>query len=193
MTGTHSLIRLAARVAAAALTMAVLVVLVHPTGSGAQTTGTVPLNPAHVGATAEDFFDEGDCAGTEVAAGEALWHFVIPNNADFTSLTVTFQDAGTITLGPGDFGPPDDSHAFVTTGADDVLLSGTANFSTDGPSSPSFFNLSHTCIGEKVTTTTSPTTTPTTPTTPTTGPTPPTVVPSAQPATPVAGQPTFTG
>ena len=91
MTGTHSLIRLAVRVAAAALTMAVLVVLVHPTAGGAQTTGTVPLNPAHVGATAPDFFDEGDCAGTDVAPGDALWHFVIPNNADFTSLTVTFR------------------------------------------------------------------------------------------------------
>jgi hypothetical protein len=193
MMGTRSSIRFAARVAAAALTMAVVLVLVHPTGGGAQTTGTVPLNSDHEGATAEEFFNEDECAGADVAPGEDLWHFVMPNNANFTSLTVTFQDAGTITLGSGEFGPPNDSHAFVTTGADDVLLSGTANFSTNGPSSPRFFNLSHACPGEVTPTTP---TSPTTPTTPTTGPTRPTVAPSAQPAPParpVAGQPTFTG
>jgi hypothetical protein len=92
--------------------------------------------------TNSGFPDKGDCVGSPAQWG---WHFVLPNAAaSFVSLTVTFQTAGTITLGAGDFGPPTDQHAYVYTATDDTLLSASAEVSGGDVA---FFNLSHVCAG----------------------------------------------
>ncbi len=109
--------------------------------------GTVPLNPAHVGAT-NPGFGTGDCpappAGQEGWYG---WHFIMPGNNNFTSLTVTFQNAGTFSANPFPGGvfvaSPDNSHAYIWTPGPDTLLSGSAT--SDGNNN--FFNLSHVCGG----------------------------------------------
>jgi hypothetical protein len=84
--------------------------------------------------------DVADCPGSPAQYG---WHFIVPgNDAVFVSLTVTFEDAGTITI--TDFGPPSDKHAYVYTPTADTLLSGTATISGGDEK---FFVLSHTCNG----------------------------------------------
>jgi hypothetical protein len=127
-----------------------------PLNSGALQVVTVPLNPAHVGAT-NPGFQQGTCP-TPPAGQEGWWgwHFIMPENNNFTSLSVTFQNAGTFSADPFPgtvfVAHPDNSHAYIWTPAPDTLLAGSAT--SDG--SNSFFNLSHVCPG-----TTSPTNTPT--------------------------------
>lgn len=109
---------------------------------------TVPLNPAHVGAE-NPGFGVGSCptppAGQEGWFG---WHFLMPANNNFTSLSVTFQEAGTFTANPFPgsvfVAHPDNSHAYIWTPTGDKLLSGSAT--SDGTNS--FFNLSHVCPGD---------------------------------------------
>jgi hypothetical protein len=108
---------------------------------------TVPLNNAHIGAT-NPGFSTGECpnppAGQEGWYG---WHFIMPGNNNFTSLTVTFANAGTYSASPfpGDVfvASPDNSHAYIWTPGPDTLLSGSAT--SDGDNK--FFNLSHVCPG----------------------------------------------
>lgn len=112
-------------------------------------TGNVDLNPAHVGAV-NSAFQQGSCptppTGQEAWYG---WHFIMPANADFAALSVTFQSAGTFTANPFPgsvfVAHPDNSHAYIWTPTDDKLLSGTATYSSDKKNPPDFFNLSHTC------------------------------------------------
>ena len=108
----------------------------------------VPLNSSHVGAVNSEFQVDTCPAPPEGQEDWYGWHFIMPGNNNFTALTVTFQDAGTFTADPfpGDvfIAHPDESHAYIWTETDDVLLSGSAM--SDG--SNSFFNLSHTCPGE---------------------------------------------
>lgn len=108
---------------------------------------TVPLNPSHIGA-ANPGFGLGSCpvppAGQEGWWG---WHFIMPANNNFTSLTVTFQNAGTFSADPFPGGVfvahPDESHAYIWTPGPDVLLGGVATSSGTNE----FFNLSHVCVG----------------------------------------------
>ena len=118
--------------------------------------GTIPLNPAHVGAVGSQFNQ--DCTGLPrpLQPGEVAWHFVLPQTIlrgsptpenVFDVLRVTFQSAGLITLTT--FGPPSAAHAYVFTPTDDTLLAGDANIG-ELPGSPvtlreQRFNLSHTC------------------------------------------------
>lgn len=108
---------------------------------------TVPLNPAHVGAT-NPGFGAGTCP-TPPAGQEGWWgwHFIMPNNNTFTSLTVTFASAGTFSASPFPgsvfVASPDNSHAYIWTPGPDTLLGGSAT--SDG--SNTFFNLSHVCPG----------------------------------------------
>ena len=123
---------------------------------------TVLLNPSHVGATNPGFGV--DSCPTPPAGQEGWWgwHFIMPENNNFTSLSVTFQNAGTFTADPFPGGVfvahPDNSHAYIWTPTPDTLLAGSAT--SDGDNS--FFNLSHVCPGSTVPTNT-PTNTPTDP------------------------------
>ena len=137
-----------------------------PLSSAALQSATVPLHQDHVGAT-NPGFNPGSCP-TPPAGKEGWWgwHFVMPSNNNFTSLTVTFQNAGTFSADPfpGVFvAHPDNSHAYIWTPGPDTLLGGSAT--SDGDNT--FFNLSHVCAG---TPTETPTPTPTDP--PTETPTP---------------------
>src|SRR4029453_15504014 len=71
-----------------------------PLGSAALQSSTVPLHESQIGATNPGFGVD-DCppppAGQEGWWG---WHFVMPNNNNFTSLSVTFQNAGTFSADP---------------------------------------------------------------------------------------------
>jgi hypothetical protein len=129
-----------------ALLLILMSVLVRPTLAQ----DLVALNPAHVGIVNSEF-GQGTCptppAGQEDWYG---WHFVMPGNNNFTSLTVTFENAGTFTASPFPGGVPgnpvfvshpDASHAYIWTPTDDKLLSGEAT--SDGANN--FFNLSHVC------------------------------------------------
>src|SRR5690606_10440916 len=108
----------------------------------------VPLNPSHVGTTNSGFGTIGECP-TPPAGQEGWWgwHFIMPANNNFTSLSVTFQNAGTFSADPFPGGVfvahPDNSHAYIWTPTDDVLLAGSATSS----GSNNFFNLSHVCPG----------------------------------------------
>ncbi len=116
-------------------------------------TGGVSLNPAHVGVV-NNTFSQGSCptppSGQEGWYG---WHFLMPNNANFTSLSVTFQNAGTFSANPFPgsvfVASPDNSHAYIWTPTNDTLLAGTATYETtgQGTSTPDKFNLSHVCPG----------------------------------------------
>jgi len=111
----------------------------------------VPLNGSHVGAT-NPGFTEGSCPtppeGQETWYG---WHFIMPANEDFTSLSVTFASAGTFSADPFPGGvfvaDPDNSHAYIWTPTPDTLLGGSATSETkDGePGTQTKFNLSHVC------------------------------------------------
>jgi hypothetical protein len=106
----------------------------------------VTLNPAHVGSTAAGFPTQDDDCGN--GPNEDGWHFIAPANVNFTSLHLEFDVNGSpliIDLGPGDFGPPDDSHAFVSTPVGAVLTAGSGT--TDAATPQGTFNLSHTCPG----------------------------------------------
>ncbi len=114
-----------------------------PGNANAQT--SVPLhqsNVVHPGAAAADKCPTPP-SGEEGWYG---WHFVLPANANFESLSVTFASAGTISADPfpGSFvSTPDASHAYIWTPTADTLQSGTAT--TDADPAPAFFNLSGTC------------------------------------------------
>ena len=150
----------------------------------------VTLNPAHVGATAAGFPNQDDDCGN--GPNEDGWHFIAPANVNFTSLHLEFDVNGSpliIDLGPGDFGPPDDSHAFVSTPVGAVLTAGSGT--TDAATPQGTFNLSHTCPGTPPTSQ-PPTTPPTTP--PTSPPTePPTSPPTEPPTTPPTSEPSTSG
>jgi hypothetical protein len=107
---------------------------------------TVPLNSSHVGATGDTFGSVGTCPTPVGKEGYYGWHFIMPQNNNFTSLTVTFQNAGTFSADPFPGGVfvahPDNSHAYIWTPTPDVLLSGSATSS----GSNRFFNLSHVCL-----------------------------------------------
>jgi hypothetical protein len=124
--------------------LVVLLVLVGATAVMAQ--GTVPLNPSHVGATNPGFEVDSCPTPPEGQEGWWGWHFVMPGN-NFTSLTVTFQTAGTFSANPfpGDVfvAHPHNQHAYIWTPTSDTLLAGSAT--SDG--SNTFFNLSHVCAG----------------------------------------------
>lgn len=112
---------------------------------------TVYLNPSHVGTTNSGFYPKGDCP-TPPAGQEGWWgwHFILPGNENFTSLSVTFASAGTFTADPfpGVFvAHPDNSHAYIWTPTDDTLLGGSATFASDAKNPPDKFNLSHVCPG----------------------------------------------
>jgi hypothetical protein len=135
--------------------------------------GPVSLNPAHVGATHAGFAAKGSCptppTGEENWYG---WHFIMPANENFTSLSVTFLSAGTISANPfpgvAFVASPDSSHAYVWTPTADTLLAGSGM--TDGTKTE--FNLSHVCAPDSGPTPT------TTPVTPTNTPVPPTDTPT---------------
>ncbi len=116
----------------------------------------VNLQKSHEGKTASEFQSQEDDCGND--AGEDGWHFVAPSNAEFTSMTLTFD----LLEGPDlvvmlddnpdtEFGKPDDpddnNHAYVVTPAGATLLSGTATVAQDDIQHD-FFVLSHTCPGE---------------------------------------------
>jgi hypothetical protein len=108
---------------------------------------TVPLHSSHVGAT-NPGFGTGSCP-TPPPGQEGWWgwHFVMPSNNNFTSLSVTFQNAGTFSANPFPGGVfvahPDNSHAYIWTPGPDTLLAGSATSDGDNRS----FNLSHVCPG----------------------------------------------
>ena len=162
--------------------------------------GNVPLNPAHVGAQNSTFPDAGTETCPTPPAGQAGWwgwHFLMPANNNFTSLSVTFQSAGTFSASPFPgsvfVATPDASHAYIWTPTDDILTAGSATSS----GSNSFFNLSHTCPGTEPPETVTPTSTPT-PVTATPTNTPVTATPTNTPVTatptntPVTATPTNT-
>lgn len=104
------------------------------------------LNPSHINAT-NPGFEVGTCptppAGQEGWFG---WHFINPSE-NFTSLTVTFQNAGTFSADPFPgtvfVSHPHGSHAYIWTPTADTLLS--ASGTSDGTNTQ--FNLSHVCAG----------------------------------------------
>lgn len=114
----------------------------------------IPVNPAHVGALAANYYKPGEtCYYPEgVLPGTVdAWHFIAPQNANFTSLEVTFDLTGdddadvTRTLGDA-VQMPDASHAYVVTDPGARLLSGTATLDKDVQ--PNNFQLSHACPAE---------------------------------------------
>lgn len=109
----------------------------------------VPLNSSHVGAT-NPGFTIGSCpTPPQGQEGWYGWHFVMPANNNFTSLSVTFQNAGTFSANPFPgtvfIAHPDPSHAYIWTPGPDTLTGGTAT--SDGDNK--FFNLSHVCPGSE--------------------------------------------
>ena len=164
-----------------------------PLNTGALQAGTVPLNSDHIGATNPGF--QQDTCPTPPAGQEGWWgwHFIMPGNNNFTSLSVTFQNAGTFSANPFPgtvfVAHPDNSHAYIWTPTPDTLVAGSAT--SDGDNT--FFNLSHVCPGS--TSTNTPTNTPTdTPTnTPTNTPTDtPTNTPTNTPTDTPTNTPTNT-
>jgi LPXTG-motif cell wall-anchored protein len=116
------------------------------------------LNPAHVGAFAATFNQE--CTGpfNPLPAGTDGWHFVLPGQGEFQSITLNYSGgvtAGPITSttaqsGPGWTGFLDSAgqggglkHAYVFTSPVGLQLLGGTATTTAGDS----FNLSHTCSG----------------------------------------------
>ena len=122
--------------------------LVSVTAAMAEEPVVVPLNTAHEGDT-NPGFEVGECPTPPVGQeGWWGWHFIMPNN-NFTSLSVTFETAGTFSADPFPGGvfvaDPDNSHAYIWTPTPDKLLAGSAT--SDGDNK--FFNLSHVCPGAK--------------------------------------------
>ena len=82
-----------------------------------------------------------ECAEADVEAGQVVWHFIINNSStDNQTLTVTFQNAGTITQSPDKVVDSFVLHYDFTTGSPDTLLSAVS--SGDGN-----LRLSHICDG----------------------------------------------
>ena len=143
-----------------------------PVSAAALQGATIPLNDSHVGATNPGFSE--DSCPTPPAGQEGWfgWHFIMPENNHFTSLSVTFQHAGTFSADPFPgsvfVAHPDNSHAYIWTPTADTLLAGSAT--SDGDNT--FFNLSHVCPGSDPTNT------------PTNTPVPPTSTPTSTPSYP---------
>ncbi len=168
------------RTAPRALAVTAMVAAAITLAAGPAFAADVTLHPAHVGATAAGFPNQDDDCGS--GPNEDGWHFIAPGNVNFTSLHLEFDVDGSplvIDLGPADFGPPDDSHAFVSTPAGAVLTAGSGT--TDEATPQDTFVLSHTCPGTPPTTS-PPTTGPPTTQPPTTEP-PTTEPPTTQPPT----------
>jgi len=130
-----------------AVLTAVLVGTSQLAGDSARAQSVVPLNAGHVNSVHPGDTATGTCpappAGQESWYG---WHFVMPSNEDFATLSVTFSAAGTISADPfpGAFvSQPDSSHAYIWTPTADTLLAGSAT--TEATPAPGFFNLSSTC------------------------------------------------
>jgi len=88
-----------------------------------------------------------DCAGLDLQPGEVLWHFVhtMTDGTDLPStLTATFQDAGTITVNgySNGGGTAEVMYDITTTTGTDTLLSASDTITNDG-----LLNLSHICQG----------------------------------------------
>ena len=82
-----------------------------------------------------------ECAEADVEAGQVLWHFIINNSTtDDQTLTVTFENAGTMTQGPDKVVDEFVLHYNFITGSPDTLLSAVS--SGDGN-----LRLSHICDG----------------------------------------------
>jgi len=134
------------RIGAVALVLAMMASMLL--GAVAIAADPVPLHSSHVGTTNSGFTPVGTCP-TPPAGQEGWWgwHFIMPGNNNFTSLSVTFQNAGTFSADPFPGGAfvahPDNSHAYIWTPTDDTLLAGSAT--SDGKNT--FFNLSHVCPG----------------------------------------------
>lgn len=109
------------------------------------------LAEQHHGAVASDVENRTDCPRPAGHENDTVWHLILNSNDNFDELWVTFESEGEVHYTAGDFGPPDDSHAYVYThGSDDVLLDGVANVEGDETT----FVLSHVCVGSQTTTTT---------------------------------------
>ena len=131
-------------------------------------TVVLPLHNSHEGANADDFESSG-CAkdGQVPPAGTTRWVFVLQHNdADFVSLTLSFKTlAGTTTTitipNAGDAYPDGittngTSKAWVITPSGWTLLTGSSVVS--GPTTATYFNLTHTCVGVSTTPSPSPST-----------------------------------
>jgi len=130
-----------------------------------------------------------DCPNWAVGDAQDSFHFVTDAQYKFTSLTVEFS-TGTVTLTTGQFGPPDDGHAYVEAPAGATLVNAWATLDpVPAAGSPAAdFQLSHVCVGTPVTTTT-PATVTTTPATVTTTPATVTTTPASVLATTAKASP----
>lgn len=125
----------------------ILALLLMSGGAAVANTETIYINPDHIGAT-NPGFQVGDCpTPPEGQEGWWGWHFIMPGNNNFTSLTVTFELAGTFSADPFPgtvfVAHPDNSHAYIWTPTPDTLVN--AYGTSDGGAT--FFNLSHVCPG----------------------------------------------
>lgn len=124
---------------------------------------TLPIHETQVPTTAEEFDGEG-CDGPldDLAENQDGWHFVMPGQNSFNSVTLKFHTSGadvTVTIdgteaspstGPGwkgflDNAGAEDMHAYLITNAGWELFEGSAD--VELTSKHDFFNLSHTCAG----------------------------------------------
>lgn len=124
----------------------------------------LPINPDHVPKKAANFQGGDQCTAPFDNLDENVdgWHFVLPSQGSFLSLTLTFGTPdGDVTAvvddmkdnpssGPGWSGYLDnagltDKHAYVFTDAGWELTAATASVTGEG--GQNFFNLSHTCAG----------------------------------------------
>ena len=182
-----------AALAAAALAVAT------PAHAAALVTGDIPIHDDHVPTTAAGFPTKqctGPLAN--LALGKDGWHFVLPSasGGSFVSVTLTFNagsgdfpvtvdaifpavdsDAGLGWSGYITNAGPDYIHLYLFTPSGWTLTAGVATVTNPGPGPDptkpgdqgSFFNLSHTCVGDSTTPTPGITTTTTPPVTTTTG------------------------
>jgi len=88
---------------------------------------------------------DADCSGLNLQSGQVAWHFVhtMTSSADLPStLTATFQDAGTITVDGFINGDGIVMYDITTVTGTDTLLSASDTIVNDG-----LLNLSHICQG----------------------------------------------
>lgn len=132
---------------------------------------TVPINQAHLGASAQFNVDCRGPLATPAIPGADGWHFVLPaaTGDDFVSLSIAYSGGVTANIsstnplapstGPGYSGYIDDAgesgafrHAYIwTTPAGQTISSGTAQVLPDEATPGDQFNLSHTCPGRPTT------------------------------------------
>ena len=83
-----------------------------------------------------------ECAEADAQPGQVVWHFIInQSTTDDQTVTATFQNAGTITLGPDKVVDAFVLHYNFTTGSPDTLLSASSSGTTGN------LVLSHICDG----------------------------------------------